>query len=113
MLSGFDSDETLLPIEFADKRHIFMSNRDDVIRLGVRFLSANNDGVNADFGCSYCIPDIGSVEYHFSNLLFNSELTGFIGIREQEYRVPITTADPVTALKGCKPEQTENGSSER
>ncbi|ACR68498.1 hypothetical protein NT01EI_1301 [Edwardsiella ictaluri 93-146] len=37
MLSGFDSDETLLPIEFADKRHIFMSNRDDVIRLGVRF----------------------------------------------------------------------------
>ncbi len=58
----------------------------------------------------------GTVESHFSDLVFNSRFTGLVTVTELKYPVTVTAAESIMSFSGSardgKPERTGNGGNE-
>ena len=69
----------------------------DVILRGESFLSPD-DSIYADFQRAGSIANSGTVESHFSDLVFNSRFTGLVTVSELKYPVAVTAAESIMSF---------------
>ncbi len=93
-MSRFIADKTPLLIKFADECYISMS---DLFFVARAFLSPD-DSIYADFQRVGSIANSGTVESHFSDLVFNSRFTGLVTVSELKHPVTVTAAESIMSF---------------